>query len=332
MRGAVREDDTTVETASMNTPAMGYDPVPVIDRAFRHFFDPINNKGIFTKWGKDGPTAPDWALVPGTELPDGVFSKRLNVYKITDAREAMWRALTLKDSALADVPFTSNVQGFDSVAEQREDERKAYWATTFRTLGDTIHLLQDMAQPQHTRDDKHSGFGCRNPTDPNAYCAGGHASFMELYLKARTLTKDFFTLDEAFLPPVAEGTGPERKTKQKQLDYVGYPKPTFANYRDFFATATGASSVTGRGLANYSNRGFYSFGTNIHSGSSFPNPSPTGVGLGTELLNDGSIEDTPAGGTGNIGLSGAVCKAGWLISTARTHRANQLLHGSQRDG
>ena len=36
-----------------------------------------------------------------------------------------------------------------------EDTRKAYWATTFRALGDVIHLVQDMAQPQHTRSEIH---------------------------------------------------------------------------------------------------------------------------------------------------------------------------------
>ncbi|BCO30781.1 hypothetical protein TspCOW1_08840 [Thiohalobacter sp. COW1] len=34
--------------------------------------------------------------------------------------------------------------------------RKAYWATTFRALGDVLHLIQDMAQPQHTRNDLHN--------------------------------------------------------------------------------------------------------------------------------------------------------------------------------
>jgi hypothetical protein len=29
-------------------------------------------------------------------------------------------------------------------------DRQAYWATTFRALGDVAHLVQDLAQPQHT--------------------------------------------------------------------------------------------------------------------------------------------------------------------------------------
>ena len=33
------------------------------------------------------------------------------------------------------------------------DERNKYWATTFRALGDAVHLIEDMAQPQHTRNE-----------------------------------------------------------------------------------------------------------------------------------------------------------------------------------
>jgi hypothetical protein len=51
MRGAVREDDTTAETANINAANMDPDPVPVIDRAFGHFFDPINNVGSGTTPG-----------------------------------------------------------------------------------------------------------------------------------------------------------------------------------------------------------------------------------------------------------------------------------------
>ncbi len=61
-----------------------------------------------------------------------------------------------------------------------EEIRKAYWATTFRSLGDIVHLIEDVAQPQHTREDPHSG-------DCWDIASGvvGHASFFERYLEAR---------------------------------------------------------------------------------------------------------------------------------------------------
>lgn len=46
MRGAVREDDNTLETPLINVP--DNDPAPVFNRVFGHFFDPANNKGLTT--------------------------------------------------------------------------------------------------------------------------------------------------------------------------------------------------------------------------------------------------------------------------------------------
>ncbi len=290
IRGAVREDDNTFETPRINL--ADSDPAPVFNRVIGHFFDPISNAGL-SILGRAGPTAPDWALLSTVRVPEGVTGDRENNYKISDAREAMWRALTLKKIlANGTLEGITPIGGLLSYAAD-EAERKAYWATTFRTLGDSVHLLQDMAQPQHTRLDKHSGIACVDPSNPDAACLGGHASFFENYLKARTLTTTSFSLDETIsvtLPP-PPGTGLERQTTRPQLNYAGHPLPAFANYRDFFATDTGAASATGKGLANYSNRGFYSFGTNIGSGSSFAAPSPTGTGLGTELITGPDIKD-----------------------------------------
>ena len=291
MRGAVREDDNTFETPRINE--TDSDPAPVFNRVFGHFFNPVGNAGLITsQFGRRGPSAPDWALVPNANIPEGAFGSRENNYKISDAREAMWRALTLKQIlANGTLEQITPIGGLVSYAAD-EAERKAYWAATFRTLGDAVHLLQDMAQPQHTRLDSHSGVACIDPNNPDATCLGGHASFFENYLKARTLQSGAFSLDETSsisVPPVP-GSGATRFTTRPQLNYAGYAVPVFGNYRDFFATDTGAASATGRGLANYSNRGFYSFGTNIND-SLFLAPSPTGAGLGSETISGDAFTD-----------------------------------------
>ncbi len=41
------------------------------------------------------------------------------------------------------------------MANHRNVGRHAYRATTFRALGDVLHLVQDMGQPQHTRNAAH---------------------------------------------------------------------------------------------------------------------------------------------------------------------------------
>jgi hypothetical protein len=150
MRGVIREDD--VPSFAGHNPQD--DPYGSIFRVFSHFYDPINNipltvGGIHpgSVFGDPNEPAPGWAI--GTQnifstpiLPD---ANRRNHFTVFDAREAMYRALTGQDA-----------QGNQFVAVS-QTERNQYWATTFRALGDVVHLLQDMAQPQHTRNEVHCG-------------------------------------------------------------------------------------------------------------------------------------------------------------------------------
>jgi hypothetical protein len=71
------------------------------------------------------------------------------------------------------------------------------------------------------------------------------------------------------------------------LVYVGekVPLDKFKSYADFFSTGTGSDGANraGIGLANYSNRSFFTAGTNIGQ-TLLPSPSPIGVGLTAELI------------------------------------------------
>ena len=92
-------------------------------RVLNHFYDPISGGGS----GILGAVAaPDWALEDGGDL-DG------QRYSYKDARDAFYRGLTASD----------------------RDRRERELGHTFYTLGHVIHLIQDMAQPQHTRNDLH---------------------------------------------------------------------------------------------------------------------------------------------------------------------------------
>jgi hypothetical protein len=257
MRGAIREDDNAKENP-------GDDPGGVFTRPFNHFYDPQHDVGLSFLGVSVGARAPDWAL------QDGAGSNK-NIYNLLMAREAMWRALTgtTKDGQDAAPSGSTDVAA-------KEDVRKGYWATTFRILGDVVHLLQDMAQPQHTRNDAHSGLGCIA-----GICLGGHDGFYEKYIAARTLQNRSFSLEEGLF---STSPGNPVATTAPQLNYAGYNKPNFNQFADFFSTGTGTSTLTGLGLANYSNRGFYTFGTNVNSGAPFSSPDPLGLGLGRETI------------------------------------------------
>lgn len=171
----------------------------------------------------DVHAAPNWA-VGGRDVftqPNVAEANRRNHFTVFDAREAMCRALTGRDS-----------QG--NVIAATETERNKYWTTTFRALGDVVHLVQDMGQPQHTRNDPHSGKG----TAVVQALLSGHKSIFEEYIEARATGDASYNID-----------GQSRQWPQ--LIYTGYSPPTFTQYSDFWSTRNG---VSGRGLADYSNR------------------------------------------------------------------------------
>jgi len=271
MLGAVREDDVPFDAGELeNTPQD--EPSGPFTRVLHHFYDPVHASALTT--GKElGATAREWAL-RGTS---GGYSAS-NAFSAVMAREAMWRALTLKhsparppaDGPLIDISFeaTTNVAS-------REAQRVAYWATTFRALGDVVHLLQDMAQPQHTRNDPHGGVGCAW-----GHCTAGHKSYYEAYVEARTKGANAFTLRERFYSTALKNDVSE-KIEVAPLTFLGYPVVRLKSMDEFFATDIGGSSTYGRGLANYSNQGFYSAttvpGTSFAATYSSPPAAPGGL-------------------------------------------------------
>jgi hypothetical protein len=226
------------------------------------------------------------------------MENHVNMYDIVAAREAMWRALTgtTRTGSTARPPNTS-------LTATDWEVRKAYWATVFRVLGNAVHLVQDMAQPQHTRNDFHSGYGCL----PNAGCIVGRDSFYEKYTAARTLRATSFTLSEGFLnlnesAPVAITTSP--------LSVGNHVLPRFSSFADYFSTGSGDSAnAAGRGLANYSNRGFYSAGTNVRNSLAFlgyPSPDPSGQTLAREFVVGTGMPGSPLVDISGKALTGKV--------------------------
>lgn len=251
MRGAIREDDwTDIDQPGCHLQA----PNPnddKLDRPGNHFYDPIHDRPL-TVGASLGQRAPDWGLGTANFLadPPQPDSTRRNHYSILDAREAMYRALTGRARDGREVAPT-------------QAERNKYWATTFRALGDVVHLVQDMGQPQHTRNDPH--LGCY-------LLLAGEASVYEKYIESRALG-------------LAYGTPKGQTVLAPMLDYLGasaafpdgYPVPRFTDYASFFTTRHRHDSVPARqGLADYSNRGFFSAGKNLNPSESAEYEYPSG--------------------------------------------------------
>jgi hypothetical protein len=265
--GAIREDDgqgsvfmadgiyrkdpnipNPSEVLSSDVPMGGH-----FNRFCNHFYDP---KKARTANGNDNPlsataytdigsnigcqqqaspniAAAAWALALKTNT--SIFAaaedlqSRVNHFAISDAKEAMWRAATGYESTM-----TTKVAPLGT-------ERMKYWASVFRTLGGVTHLLQDMAQAQHTRNEGHP-FGVRHT--------------YEKYVEWRTAeSSNAVTFDATgkFAEPTNEQAEPWPTAMWSSYPII----PTFSKYEHYW------HAPTGLGLAVYSNEGFLTPGKNI---------------------------------------------------------------------
>jgi hypothetical protein len=302
--GAIREDDNPTED-----PPTPQDVTPGLRRPLNHFYDPYLDRPLdvpgLSLIDGDVHKNPDWAIGAFDSFADAnrAETSRTNHFTVIDAREAMFRALTLIGTIGGRTVDISR----DQDPTTKQQWRHAYWATTFRSLGDVLHLNQDMAQPQHTRNEAHSGKRCVS----FAICPDGHSSIYEKYVNMRARGDDAFAV-----------TGPFNTTlkfRPAPLNFASYPVPSFGRYADYWSTSPHDSNVGGKGLADYSNRGFFTDQKNFGSseyvlpssnfddyqvrasvplrwdGSAMADPLPVHVYFGTvhDTLQDSTTPDVP---------------------------------------
>ncbi|MBK6981855.1 MAG: hypothetical protein IPH30_10425 [Betaproteobacteria bacterium] len=261
MRGAIREDDGgEVVKSKIGNPADDPFP-PLINRFCNHFLDPIAQRPIYGRgfssfcfWESPIFDSAQWTL--GTLEPfvttPSEWALRRNHYTVLDAREAMWRALTLTDKTGNAIARQVGPYNFTY-----EELRRYYWASTFRALGNVVHAIQDMGQPQHVRNEGHGLMG----------------SGYEKYVDARARRLSEYKVDGLQLIST--------KGQLPGLVYDnGYPIPRFTRYSDYWSTRLGPNSDPRyAGLADYSNRGFFTIDSNIGN-TAYPMPSPSASNYG----------------------------------------------------
>lgn len=245
LRGSIREDDLSTfgcavgsfvqvvhnrETGECNPQD---DPHGSVDRVLNHFYDPVNGNGL--REPMPGESAVDWALGVTDAFAattDNPRRDRRNHFSLVDACRAMYFALSGKDA------------GGQLLSK---DDRNAYWATSFRALGDAVHLLQDMAQPQHTRDEAHP------------------ASEFEYYIEQRARRVNTYYFN-AVPRPLANLEG---------LLSLPYPIPSFNRFSKFWSSGRSMAFDGRTGLADYSNRGFFTEGKNLGN-ANYASPGKAG--------------------------------------------------------
>ena len=153
----------------------GFEDTLTETRPKNHFFDPFYNRPLTVLGIARGETSSNWAPEDTSDFggQDNSFS---------DARGYLYKALTLPTKA----------------------ERDRHFGLTFQTLGHVIHHIQDMAQPQHVRNDAHCD---------RWYCIGS--------LSNPSRYEKYTDINSGNLP------------------YTGYPSLLFADPRRFWSTGDG---------------------------------------------------------------------------------------------
>ena len=208
IEGAIREDDFSKSiVGSVLGCTKPQNPPSETDRVFNHFLDVQRGGRGLTVGVSLGLPGSDWALGrQGRGAGPGQ-----NQFSLPDARDYQYQSLTASSRQV----------------------REKYTALLFRALGQVLHVLEDMAQPQHTRNDPHA-----DCSEGMSWLVGGH-SWYEDYIEARALN------------------GPFRQEIVPGLVLGGYDAVPTRPYQDFF------SEGGRRGLADFSSRNFVSAGTNL---------------------------------------------------------------------
>lgn len=185
-------------------------------RVLNHFYDPTNDQEltvpglILEHW-----SSPDWAL-------DARDNSHGQQYSYEWARQYFYEALTTVGPP---------------------SERAVRWGKAFQSLGQVMHHLQDMAQPQHVRNDQHVSALIPFLYNPSLF--ERHADGERPKVQAE--------LTQNILPPVYPGHSDQ-----------------FHTPRDFWKNASGT------GIAKWTNENFVSLGTNFDS-NRYQLPQPAGV-------------------------------------------------------
>ncbi|MES3001247.1 MAG: hypothetical protein V4787_11205 [Pseudomonadota bacterium] len=173
-------------------------------RSLNHFFEPIANRPLTIGTVRLGMTSPDWSLEDNNEESSQAYS-----YK--DARNYFFDALTTPGLPPA---------------------RDAAWGKLFQSIGQVVHHVQDMAQPQHVRNDQHMDIPI-----PSIYQPSGYETYTR---ESRAAT----VAPLMSLPSAAAVYTPENPN-------------LFKVPRDFWSNAHSS------GLADFTNFNFVSAGTNF---------------------------------------------------------------------
>ena len=185
------------------------------DRALNHFYDPVNNQGLAI-----GFATPIWAQISSCNIGQAApyepyESSSIQCFSLQDATSYFRYALTDSDP----------------------DVRAKQFGDLFLTIGHVVHLVQDMAQPQHVRNDVHCD-----------------ASVCEVLF-------DLFPTLKEHGPSLYEAFAMSQINSGRVSNLQGYPLVSLKTAKSDWTTGTAPGQR--QGLADFTNLNFVSATTNF---------------------------------------------------------------------
>jgi len=204
-------------------------------RSLNHFFDPINDAPLSILGLPLANASPDWALEDRQEI-GGAW--RPQDFSYRDANLYLYRALTLPNKV----------------------DRDKNFGLLFETIGRVIHHIQDMAQPQHVRNDQHADLGLSWGSEL-LFCLGATQLCATYQTIKNPSAYEKYTLERGNANRLRyDGYAPAYPGPQSPADSISH---AFAVPRDFWKVSSGVHA--GKGIAEFTNANFVSAGTNFNS-------------------------------------------------------------------
>lgn len=206
---------------------------PHLWASIRHFYDPLAINGV--------PQLTDHNWVHGQAYTaisarEWTFNDDSNPYSWKKALSYYKRSMEIgEDSKITVIPGT-DFRDPELPAESLKKVREIYLAKSFRSLGETMHMLADLTQPAHVRNDSHPYYEAlesnvtsdlvqqfaKSPVDPRIGNAIDNAPDLQaMYEKLAFFTNNYFYTEETIYDKDA-GINPWNGEKP-------YPHPQFSD-------------------------------------------------------------------------------------------------------
>ncbi|MCF8019432.1 MAG: PKD domain-containing protein [Vallitaleaceae bacterium] len=127
---------------------------PHIYVSVKHFYDPLALSGSHQL--TDQYALHGWHIYEAIPANDWALYKDENPYSLINAMRNYKRALEIPcDASVSSMPMTADFRDFAGTPTDLQEMRSMYTGKAMRGLGEVMHLVADMTQPAHVRNDAH---------------------------------------------------------------------------------------------------------------------------------------------------------------------------------